>query len=171
MAENRDKYLVFNLGDEFYGLPISKVREIIQYVHITPLHQADPSFKGVINLRGKIIPIIDMRRKFNMDEAAYGDRTVFIIVDYLGKKGVTQMGIVVDSVQEVIDIPEGSLEKSPEIGIKLKSHYLYGIARQDDKMIVIINIDRILDSEEMLTIDKEVGSGVEIESYEGTVGA
>lgn len=163
MLENRDKYLVFNLGDEFYGIPISKVREIIQYVHITPLHQADASFKGVINLRGKVIPIIDMRRKFSMEEMEYNDRTVFIIVDYLGKKGVTQMGIVVDSVQEVIDIPEGSLEKSPEIGIKLKSHYLYGIARQNDRMIVVINIDRILDSEEVLTIEEKESSSIELD--------
>jgi purine-binding chemotaxis protein CheW len=171
MAENHDKYLIFNLGDEFYGLPISKVREIIQYVHITPLHRADSSFKGVINLRGKIIPIVDMRRKFEMKEIEYGDRTVFIIVDYLGQKGILQMGIVVDAIQEVIDIPESNMEKPPEIGIKLKSHYLYGIARQKDRMIVVINIDRILESEEILTIAKAEGNSLGLKGNDTTTGA
>jgi len=150
MAGNSTKHLVFNINDEDYGIPISKIREVIRFVKITPIHEASDFLKGVINLRGKIIPIIDMRAKFGMQEQAYSDRTVFIIVDVLGAKEVYNLGISVDAVQDVVDIKEEDVEKTPDIGLRLKSQYLEGIAKVGEHMIMMLNMDRILSSDEVV---------------------
>jgi purine-binding chemotaxis protein CheW len=150
MAGNSTKHLVFNINNEDYGIPISKIREVIRFVKITPIHEASDFLKGVINLRGKIIPIIDMRAKFGMQEQAYSDRTVFIIVDVLGAKEVYNLGISVDAVQDVVDIKEEDVEKTPDIGLRLKSQYLEGIAKVGEHMIMMLNMDRILSSDEVV---------------------
>ena len=93
-----DKYLIFSLLTEFYGIPIIKVREIIRYEKITPVRKSLEYIKGVINLRGKIIPILDLRTKFGLPEEEYNETTVFIIVDVNGKSGVYNIGITVDAV-------------------------------------------------------------------------
>lgn len=150
MADNSTKHLVFNINDEDYGIPISKIREVIRFVKITPIHEASDFLKGVINLRGKIIPIIDMRAKFGMQEQDYSDRTVFIIVDILGAKEVYNLGISVDAVQDVVDIKEEDVEKTPDIGLRLKSQYLEGIAKVGEHMIMMLNMDKILSSDEVV---------------------
>ncbi len=152
MSDLANKYLVFDVIKESYGVPITKVREVIRFVEITPLNDASRFLKGVINLRGKIIPIIDLRAKFGLQETDYSDRTIFIIVDIPGAKDVINIGIAVDSVQDVIDIPESNLEKAPDIGLKLKSQYLYGIAQINGKMLMILNIDRILSTEDVIDL-------------------
>ena len=152
MADISNKYLVFSISDEDYGVPISKIREVIRYTAITTLHEATNFLRGVINLRGRIIPIIDMRTKFGIQEKDYNDRTIFIIVDIAGSKEVINIGVAVDMVHDVIDIKEENLEKTPDIGLKLKSQYLYGIAKVNDKMLMILNMDRILTSDEVVDI-------------------
>ena len=153
MAEIANKYLIFTINHEDYGVPISKVREVIRYAAITPLHEASKFLKGVINLRGKIIPIIDMRAKFGIQEKEYNDRTIFIIVDINGSKDIINIGIAVDAVHDVLNLDEKNLEKAPDIGLKLKSQYLYGIATVNEKMLMILNMDRILTSDEVVNID------------------
>lgn len=148
-----NKYLIFSLGDENYGIPITKVREVIRFVKITNLHESSLFLKGVINLRGRIIPIIDMRLKLGMEEKDYTDRTVFIIVEVLGKQGPFLLGISVDAVNDVVDIEYKTLEKTPDLGLNLKSQYLYGIAQIDENMIMVINIDRILTTEEIINLN------------------
>ncbi|OHD60015.1 MAG: chemotaxis protein CheW [Spirochaetes bacterium GWF1_49_6] len=152
MADNATKYLVFNINDEDYGVPISKIREVIRFVKITPIHEASDFLKGVINLRGKIIPIIDMRAKFGMPEQDYSDRTVFIIVDIMGAKEVFNLGMSVDAVQDVVSIKEEDVEKTPDIGLRLKSQYLDGIAKVGEHMIMMLNMDKILGSDEVVEI-------------------
>lgn len=154
MADISNKYLIFTINNEDYGVPIAKVRQVIRYVKITPIHEASDFLKGVINLRGKIIPIIDMRAKFGLEEKDYNDRTVFIIVDVLGSKEIYNIGISVDAVQDVVDILDENMEKTPDIGLKLKSHYLEGIAKVADKMIMILNMDKILTSDEIVGMNK-----------------
>jgi purine-binding chemotaxis protein CheW len=152
MSDLMNKYLVFTINSENYGVPISKVREVIRYVEITPLHEATTFLKGVINLRGKIIPIIDMRTKFGITEIDYTDRTIFIIVEVTGAKDFVNIGIAVDSVHDVVDISEDKLEKTPDIGLRLKSQYLYGIAQLNERMLMILNMDKILTSEEVVDL-------------------
>ncbi len=154
MAEDTKKYIIFNINQEDYGVPISKIREVLRFVNITPIHEASEFLKGVINLRGKIVPIIDMRTKFGIEQKEYNDRTVFIIVDILGNKEVYNIGITVDAVQDVADIPDKDLEKTPDIGLRLKSQYLEGIAKVDDRMIMILNMDKILSSNEIVDINQ-----------------
>ncbi|HQJ07274.1 MAG TPA: chemotaxis protein CheW, partial [Spirochaetota bacterium] len=116
-----NKYLFFSVSNDLYCIPIMIVREIIRYEKITPMRDADNYLKGVINLRGKIIPIIDMRLKFGIEAKEYDDRTVFIIVDINGDKEVYNVGIAVDSVSDVIDVNSNQIEKTPEVGFKLKT--------------------------------------------------
>jgi len=152
MADNVNKYLVFSIGEEKYGVPITKVREVIRHEHISPVHNASTYLKGVINLRGKIIPVIDLRLKFGMPELAYNDRTVFIIVDVSGEREVYNFGIAVDSVHDVAIIPDSDIEKLPDVGFKTKTTYLQGIAKVGEFMVMVLSIDQILNSSEIVEI-------------------
>ncbi len=148
------KYLIFKINNESYGVPISQVREIIQSIKITPVHESNLFLKGVINLRGKIIPIIDMRLKFGLKERLYDDRTLFIIVEIIQEEQNILVGMAVDSVHDVESILEKNLEKTPEIGLKLKSQYLYGITQIKNKMVMILNIDQVLSSDDFINISQ-----------------
>jgi purine-binding chemotaxis protein CheW len=148
------KFLIFNINNEEYGIPISQINGVIRYVPITPIHESSKFLKGVINLRGKIIPIIDMRAKFSIREKEYTDRTVFIIVDIRNDKGTFNIGIAVDGVQDVVDISSDDLETAPKIGLRLKSQYLSGIAKIGERMIMILNMDKILTSDEVVDMNQ-----------------
>jgi purine-binding chemotaxis protein CheW len=110
------KYLTFSLADEEYGIGILKVKEIIGMMSITSVPQTPGFVKGVINLRGKVIPVMDLRLKFNMDESAYTERTCIIVVEVTNQRGRVQIGIVVDAVSEVLNIKEGILKRRPPLG-------------------------------------------------------
>lgn len=148
--DNSNKYLIFTVSNELYCAPIMVVREIIRYEKITPMRDGQTYLKGVINLRGKIIPIIDMRLKFGISEKEYDDRTIFVIVDINGEKDIFNIGIAVDSVSDVVDIDPKSIDNTPEMGFKLKSQYLTGIAKIKNDMVMIINMDKIIKSEEII---------------------
>ncbi len=147
-----NKYLVFSIADERYGIPITKVREVIRHERISAVHNASAFLKGVINLRGKIIPIIDMRMKMAMEEVAYSDRTIFIIVDVNGDREVYNFGIAVDSVHDVANISDTDVEKLPDVGFRAKSAYLHGIAKVGTEMVMVLNIDRILTTDEIVNL-------------------
>jgi purine-binding chemotaxis protein CheW len=156
MSDTVKKYLIFSVEQESYGIPITKVQEVIRYMPITRLHEASRFLKGVVNLRGKIIPIIDMRLKFGLSEKPYTDRTVFIIVEILGARDVNHVGLAVDGVKDVVDIPDSSVNRTPEIGFKFKSKYLYGIVQLQDSMVMILNLDSILSTEEVVEIGEQL---------------
>lgn len=156
MNDIKNKYLVFCIENEYYGISIIKVQEVIRFMPITSVHEASNFLKGVINLRGKIIPIIDMRLKFGLKEKEYNDRTVFIVVEIIGTKDVYHIGLAVDSVLDVVEIEESKIEKTPEIGFKFKSKYLYGITQYNNNMVMILNLDSILSTEEVIEIKENV---------------
>ncbi len=147
-----DKYLIFSILSEYYGIPIIKVQEIIRHEKITPVRKTLDYIKGVINLRGKIIPVLDLRSKFGLPEVEYDDKTVFIIVDVSGKMGLYNLGLAVDAVHEVVDIAKDNLEDTPRLGLKMKSHYLLGIARMKDEMTMILNLDTIISADEIISL-------------------
>lgn len=157
MADTVGKYLVFALDMERYGIPIAKVREVMQFVPVTPVHEASSHLRGVINLRGRIIPIIDMRAKFGITQKDYSERTLFIIVEIAGVRDTVHIGMAVDAVHDVVEIPESNLERTPDIGLRLKSQYLTGIARVQDQMLMVLNIDRLMQTDEVV----ELTSGLE----------
>ena len=147
------KYLVFSLGNEFYGIPIEAVREIIRFEQLTPVHDSQEYIMGVINLRGKIIPVMDLRRKFAMPFREYTDKTVLIILDVDGSGGTYQVALSVDAVHEVTTPGAGDMERIPEIGMKLKRDYLSGILKTGGRMTMILEIGRIISSDEIIELD------------------
>ncbi|MGL4208994.1 MAG: chemotaxis protein CheW [Candidatus Adiutrix sp.] len=139
-----NKFLQFELQGEFYGVEILKVREINGMMDITAVPQTPIFMKGLINLRGKVVPVIDLRLKFGLPESVYDERTSIIVIEFQSIHGHIQMGIVVDTVSEVINIAQGSIESAPNFGAPLKSEYIKGMAKTKNHVIIILDIDTIL---------------------------
>ena len=144
------KFLTFQLHGEEYGLEILKVREIIGLMEITSVPNAPQFIRGVINLRGKVIPVIDLRRKFLLERADYGARTCIIVVDVRG----IQMGIVVDSVSEVVQIDGEMIEETPDFGTKLDTDFILGMGKVGDRVKILLDIGRVLNDGELETTEK-----------------
>lgn len=145
-GENRRKFLTFRLGDEEYGLGILNVREIIGVIDITPLPQTPDYVKGVINLRGKIIPVMELRTRFGLPAVAYGEETCIIVVEVEDETegSVFQMGVVVDTVSEVLDIAENRIEPAPKFGCRLDTDFIMGMGRSKDRVITLLEVDAVL---------------------------
>jgi purine-binding chemotaxis protein CheW len=143
--QREGKYLTFGLGSEEYGLEIIKVKEIIGVMNITSVPQTPKYVKGVINLRGKVIPVVDLRLKFGMDAMEYNDRTCIIVVDIAVKAGKkTVMGIVVDSVSEVLNIKGEEIEDTPTFGVTLGTDYILGMAKVKGGVKILLDISKVL---------------------------
>jgi purine-binding chemotaxis protein CheW len=147
--EREGKYLTFSLAKEEYGIGILKVKEIIGMMTITPVPQTPSFVKGVINLRGKVIPVIDLRLKFGMDEIEYDERTSIIVVEVRGGTGTVQIGIVVDSVSEVVNIKSEDIEDTPTFGTRLDTDYILGMAKIGGGVKILLDIDQVLTDEEI----------------------
>ncbi|MBF0509249.1 MAG: purine-binding chemotaxis protein CheW [Deltaproteobacteria bacterium] len=151
-AVREGKYLTFSLANEEYGIGILKVKEIIGMMPITTVPQTPGFVKGVINLRGKVIPVIDLRLKFGMDPIDYTDRTCIIVVEVKMESGAIIMGIVVDSVSEVINIKGSEIEDTPTFGAKLNTDYILGMAKTEGGVKILLEIDRVLKEEDMVAM-------------------
>ena len=138
------KYLTFALAEEEYGLPVLKVREIIKIMHITAVPQVPPHIKGVINLRGKVIPIIDLRLKFGLPTADYTERTCIIVVEVALAAGSRMMGIIVDHVSEVLNVTAEEIEQTPQFGDEIQTDYMKGIAKVRGHVKILLDLDRVL---------------------------
>lgn len=150
MQERREgKYLTFCMADEEYGIGIRKVKEIIGMMIITSVPQTPGYVKGVINLRGKVIPIIDLRLKFGMESIAYTERTCIIVVEIRSSDRKIQMGIVVDAVSEVINIKPGEIEDTPTFGASIYTQYILGMAKMEGGVNILLDIDRVLSEREL----------------------
>ncbi|WP_346797078.1 chemotaxis protein CheW [Halomonas sp. Bachu 37] len=147
-AENRE-FLVFSLGEEEYAIDILKVQEIRGYENVTRIANAPDFIKGVTNLRGVIVPIVDLRIKFHLDSVEYGGQTVVIVVNVADRI----VGIVVDGVSDVMMLTPEQIKPAPEFGVTLSSDFLSGLGSLDDRMLVLVDIDKLLTSEEMALVD------------------
>lgn len=143
------KYLTFTLADESYGIGILKVKEIIGMMPVTSVPRTPAFVKGVINLRGKVIPIVDLRLKFSMDPISYTDRTCIIVVEIDADDTTVLIGIVVDAVSEVLNIAEENIEDAPAFGTSLDTDYIMGMAKTEDGVKILLNIDKVLNSAEL----------------------
>lgn len=148
------KYLTFILADETYGISILKVKEIIGMMPITSVPRTPDFVKGVINLRGKVIPVIDLRLKFTMDSIPYSERTCIIVVEVDSESGTVLIGIVVDSVSEVVNIAQEEIEDTPAFGSKLETDYILGMAKMEGGVRILLNIDKVLSSVEISALEK-----------------
>lgn len=145
------KYLTFALGDEEYGLPVLKVREIIKVMDITAVPQVPGHIKGVINLRGKVIPLMDVRLRFGMPERAYDERTVVIVMDV----GEAPIGLIVDGVSEVLEIPPSQVDRHTQFGRSASRPVIAGIGRIGDRVAVLLDT-------EVLVADGDIALPAEI---------
>ncbi len=139
------KVLTFVLCEEEYGIEILKVREILSLQAITTVPQTPDYMKGVFNLRGKVIPVIDLRLKFSMQEEEHTEETCVIVVEVNN----TQIGIIVDSVSEVVDISSGDIEETPNFGQGIDTDFIMGLGNVNEKIIILLDIERVLTSEEL----------------------
>jgi purine-binding chemotaxis protein CheW len=142
------KYLTFVLAAEEYGLEILRVREILGTMPITPVPQTPEFVKGVINLRGKVIPVIDLRLKFGMPAVDYTQETCIIVVEVDG----VQMGVIVDTVSEVLDITDSQIEDAPRFGTQVDTSFILGMGKIGDKVKILLDIARVLSSEELVVV-------------------
>jgi len=144
------KYLAFQLGREEFAIQVLKVREIMGIQDITAVPQTPPYVKGVINLRGKVIPVVDLRLKFGLPEVEYTQRTCIIVVQIQGPDGsVSLTGIVVDEVSEAVNIAAGEIEDTPDFGNGVSTPYILGMAKSKGKVKILLDIDRVLQAQEL----------------------
>ena len=139
------EYLTFTLAEESYGIDILKVQEIRGYDSVTRIANAPEFIKGIINLRGVIVPIVDLRIKFHMGEVTYHEFTVVIIVNVLGKV----VGLVVDGVSDVIALPPEGIKPAPDFGASLDTRYISGLGTVNEQMLVLIDMEKLIASDEL----------------------
>jgi len=151
------KYLTFHLAGEVYGLPILKVQEIIRMMKITRVPRAPGFVLGVINLRGKVIPIINMRAKFGLEVVADTERTCIIVVQVLHGGRVITLGIVVDEVSEVMNLSQEQIGKTPPMGASVDTEFIMGMGRLESNVIMLLDLDKAFSSEEL----SQMGAGTQ----------
>lgn len=151
-ASAKDRYLSFILLDEEYCIEILKVKEIMGIQEITKVPQTPEYIKGVINLRGQIIPIIDLRLKFEFPYQEYTDRTCIVVVELMFNNEKTFMGIVVDTINEVLSVPGENISKVPYLNAKINTDYIMGIAEVKSEVKIMLDIDKVLTENEFVQL-------------------
>ena len=154
MTDKEGKYLTFMLDNEEYGISILKIKEIIGMMPITTVPQTPEFVRGVINLRGKVIPIVDLRARFGMDTIDYTERTCIIVVEIEGPAGMMMIGTVVDAVSEVLNIKGEDIEETPTFGTALDTDYILAMAKMEGGVKILLDIDRVLSQEEAAELEK-----------------
>ena len=153
------QYLTFKLEKEIFALDISKVREVLDFTAITKVPRTPEFMRGVINLRGNVVPVVDMRLKFGMTKTENTVNTCIIIVEINLDGETTVLGALADAVQEVIELGAGQIEPAPKIGTKLKTDFIEGMGKRDEGFIIILDIDRVFSADE-LAIVQDAGEGI-----------
>ncbi len=146
------QYLTFKLGDEVFALDIDKVREVLDFTSITRVPRMPDFMRGVINLRGSVVPVVDLRLKFGMERTEKTTATCVIITEVTVDNDTTILGALADSVQEVLDLEPHQIEPAPRIGTMLRTDFIKGMGRQNDRFIIILDIDKIFSAEELMEV-------------------
>lgn len=147
------KYLVFHLDKEEFAIQVQKVREIMGVQDITQVPQTPPHVKGVINLRGKVIPVVDLRLKFGMPAIAYTHRTCIVVVQVSAMQGAMLMGVVVDGVAEVLQVAVADVEDTPSFGQEVEVPYVMGLAKIKGKVKILLDIDQVMTARELVRLN------------------
>jgi len=146
------QYLTFKLGDEIFALDISKVREVLDFTTITKVPRTPEFMRGVINLRGSVVPVVDIKLKFGMPMTEKTVNTCIIITEVAVDGETTILGALADSVQEVIDLDPDHIEPAPKIGTKLKTEFIKGMGKQGEHFIILLDIDKVFSTEELALV-------------------
>jgi purine-binding chemotaxis protein CheW len=147
--DTAQQYLTFTLGEEIFAVGTRNVREIIEYGHLTPVPLMPSSILGVINLRGGVVPIMDLRQRFGEGQTCIGRRTCIIILEVVRDEVHQIIGIVVEAVNAVLEVPLQDIEPPPSLGGQVRTDFLLGIAKVDDKLVVLLDIGRVLSLDDM----------------------
>ncbi len=151
------QYLTFKLGDEVFALDISKVREVLDFTTITKVPRTPDFMRGVINLRGSVVPVVDLRLKFGMTMTENTVNTCVIITEVQVDGESTVLGALADSVQEVVDLEPDRIEPAPRIGTKLRTEFIRGMGKHNDRFVIILDIDKIFSTDELALV--QAGQG------------
>lgn len=147
------QYLTFKLEDEVFALDILQVREVLDFAKVTKVPRTPDFMRGVINLRGNVVPVIDMRLKFGMSITEKTVNTCVIIVEVAVDGEKTVLGALADSVQEVVDLEPDQIEPAPKIGTRLKTEFIKGMGRRNDQFIIILDIDKVFSADELAIVN------------------
>lgn len=150
-VSNQQEFLTFVIGEETYALDIMKVKEIRGYDAVTKIANSPPFLKGVINLRGDIVPIVDLRIKFNVGEPTYNQFTIVIMLNIANRI----VGIVVDEVSDVIKVKGDQIKPPPEFGVAFDSQFLHGLVSLEDDMVILVNIEALITSDELQLFEEK----------------
>jgi purine-binding chemotaxis protein CheW len=149
------QYLTYKLGDETFALDITKVREVLDFTTVTKVPRTPEFMRGVINLRGSVVPVVDLRLKFGMTRTENSVNTCIIITEVTVDGDTTILGCLADSVQEVLDLDEEHIAPAPRIGTKLRTEFIRGMGERDDRFIIILDIDKVFSSDELATLQAD----------------
>lgn len=155
-ANETNQYLTFRLDEEVFALEIGKVREVLDFTTVTKVPRTPDFMRGVINLRGSVVPVVDMRLKFGMERTENTVNTCIIIVEIAMDGETTVLGALADSVQEVLELEPGQIEPAPRIGTRLNTEFIQGMGKRDEQFIILLDIDKVFSSEELAGVK---GSG------------
>lgn len=151
VINEEEQFVTFMIADEMYGVPVLKVQEIIGMTRITAVPNSLLFMRGVIDLRGDIVPVIDMRLKFSMEESLYSNFTVIIIVEVKEQL----VGMIVDSVSDVLSLPVSTIQDTPQFNTRINTSYISGMSRMDNSLIIVLDVDKILSVDELEQIDAD----------------
>lgn len=152
------QYLTFKLSEEVFGLDVANVREILEFTTVTKVPKTPEFMRGVINLRGSVVPVLDMRLKFGLSRTERTINTCIIVVEVTFDTETTIIGALVDSVQEVFELEPEQIEPAPRIGTQLKTEFIKGMGKRDDAFIIILNIDKVFSTDD-IDLVKEMSTG------------
>lgn len=159
-SQETTQYLTFKLGEEVFAVDIAKVREVLDFTNMTKVPRTPEFMRGVINLRGSVVPVVDLRLKFGLEKTEKTVNTCIIITEVAVDNETTVLGALADSVQEVIDLEPGQIEPPPKIGTRLKTEFIRGMGKQDGSFLILLDIDKVFSSEE-LAMTLGLGKSVE----------
>ena len=165
-----NSYLSFNLGDEEFAVNVSKVLNILEMLKITEVPKSPEYMKGVINLRGIVLPVIDTRIKFGMTPTEYTNNTCIVVMEIEMDNDIVQVGTLVDSVQAVLELQDSQIQPPPDIGNKFKSEFIYGMIKVDEKFIMLLDMEKVFSADEIISVKEKTEKGeVKIEEKEQVI--
>lgn len=153
-SERAGKYLTFTLAGEEYGIGILKIKEIIGMMPVTEVPQTPEFVKGVINLRGKVIPVLDLRLRFGLEAAGYNERTCIVVVEVASQSHDILIGLVVDSVSEVLNIKADDIVDTPSLGTQVQTGFILGMARMEGGVKILLDIDKVISSDTLVYLEE-----------------
>ncbi|MDD2463867.1 MAG: chemotaxis protein CheW [Desulfobulbus sp.] len=149
-----NQYLTFKLQDEVFGLAIGKVREVLDFTNITKVPRTPEFMRGVINLRGSVVPVVDLHLKFDLEKTEKTVNTCIIIVEINMEGEITVLGALADSVQEVVELEPDQIEPAPKIGTKLNTEFIKGMGKRDEEFIILLDIDKVFSNDELTQVQR-----------------